>query len=157
MMHLWKLREDHSLTLVSKTDDERCTISFGLTILSILELRQLNNNYLKLAGAFKEYIPNLSVSDASILKRILDPEIARNRPSSYKASHDLEEELEWFRFLIVVLQEASTKNPKSVKIRLLIAYICYHKLDKKWQAIYCLLSAKEMQPTLLQECSILRY
>lgn len=111
---------------------------------------------MKLAGAFTLYASRLNTMDEMTLKRILRPDLSRSRADTLSSVAEKQEETDWYKFLTIVLQDAANKNPKSEEIKLLIAYICYHKLDKKWQAIYCLLSAKKMEPSLLQECSIQR-
>lgn len=156
VLAVWPIRERVALSKVTKTYDENAIISFGCAVVGILEEKALAKNHFKLAGAFADYGSKLSKLDEMMLKRILNPSYGRLDNQLGSTALEKQDELDWYRFLLIVLQEAASKNPKSEQIKLLIAYICYHKLDKKWQAIYCLLSAKKMNPTLLQECSIRR-
>lgn len=156
VLTVWPLRERTALSKASKTYDESSVVSFCGAVLDLLEQKALNRKHFKLAGAFAAYVPRLSKLDEIMLKGILNPHYDRVHNGHGSLTVEKQDEIDWYKFLIVVLQDAASKNPKSEQIKLLIAYISYHKLDKKWQAIFCLLSAKKMNPTLLQECSIQR-
>lgn len=156
VLAIWPIRERRNLTKAAKIDDEAAMVSFCGAIIVILEEKNIQKNHMKLAGAFSTFGSRLNKLDEVMLKRILNPSLTRSRSNEFSPIAEQKEEVDWYKFLIIILQEGASKNPKSEQIRLLIAYICYHKLDKKWQAIYCLLSAKKMNPSLLQECSIQR-
>jgi hypothetical protein len=155
-LYLPKYREERSLTLFQKSNDEKSMLSFIRTMIRLIGERQATQAQLHIEGVLRLFMSQKNKDEISLIKRLAET-MGEDRSGMFMAdTADLDYEIDWFNFLMIILDEVEKKLPRSVLIKLHIAYIGYHKIGNRWKSIYSLLGAQRLSPSIQQEASILR-